>query len=390
MQIQHTENKIARLENNFVFNAHYRLSANEQKIILFLASNIDLNKSDFEKQIVPVVVLDKILNQEGKKWGSLYDRMQEFTHKIIGKHISFRSDFQVDGRRFTGYINWFQSIAPCRNALGEVCLEFEFSNKLKPFLLQLKEYVKISRNDIAPMKSGFSIRAYSILKAYRDKMRQHEAESRYDISLEEFKAVLGVEDKYDSIDNLKRRVLNPIKKEINLNSTSIQIAVKDIKDGRTITGFVFTIKDRKGSDVGTPNVSTDKQQLDIESLSKSQLNAYQKLVDFGVFEGIARHHILPAIGGGGAEGFEDYFIDFAIGHFLQKSKQKNSATFVKWWQNKGFEVGSEDWSIIIEKLAAAKKRLQKEDPRAFENRLVAKKMTNDQFNQWYMETLGKK
>jgi hypothetical protein len=31
MLIQHTENKVARLENKFIFNAHYRLTANEQK-----------------------------------------------------------------------------------------------------------------------------------------------------------------------------------------------------------------------------------------------------------------------------------------------------------------------------------------------------------------------
>ena len=58
MLIQHTENKVARLENKFIFNAHYRLTANEQKIILFLASNIDPTESDFQKQTVPVIVLE--------------------------------------------------------------------------------------------------------------------------------------------------------------------------------------------------------------------------------------------------------------------------------------------------------------------------------------------
>jgi hypothetical protein len=147
MLVQHTENKIARLENKFIFNAHYRLTANEQKIILFLASNIDVTQEDFQKQTIPVVILEKILNQDGKKWGSLYDRMQDFAGRIIGKHISFPTDFEIDGRKFPGFISWFQSIAPCRNSNGEVCLEFEFSNKLKPFLLQLKQYVQLNCAD---------------------------------------------------------------------------------------------------------------------------------------------------------------------------------------------------------------------------------------------------
>lgn len=375
MLIQHTENKIARLENNFVFNAHYRLTANEQKILLFLASNIDLGREDFQKQTVPVVVLEKILNQDGKKWGSLYDRMRDFAERIISKHISFPTDFEIDGHKFPGYVNWFQSIAPCRNNRGEVCLEFEFSNKLKPFLLHLKEYVKLNRIDIAPMKSGFSIRIYSLLKAYRDKMRKHEKESTYLFELEELKSMLGISGKYTALDNFKRRVLNVAKKEINENTT-INIDIKGVRTNRRITHIKFLVTDKKKQNKSI-------EALPLHLLSKAKLNAYQKLVDFGVYESIVFHQIIPDIKGGGLEGFEDYFIQYTLEHFKNKSNQKNPGAFVKWWQNNFFSPGSEDWSKTIEKVNTAKKKLQNKDQIAFDNRMTAKDMSNTAFEEWY-------
>jgi plasmid replication initiation protein len=376
MLIQHTENKVARLENKFIFNAHYRLTANEQKIILFLASNINVTEPDFQKLTVPVVVLEKILNQDGKKWGSLYDRMQDFAGRIIGKHISFPTDFEIDGRKFPGYISWFQSIAPCRNNKGEVCLEFEFSNKLKPFLLQLKEYVKLNRIEIAPMKSGFSIRIYSILKAHRDKMRKHEKESSLTYEIDELKSVLGISGKYSAIDNFKRRVLNVAKKEINSNSSSIDIDIQGIRQNRKITQVKFIIKDR--------NSREEINELpNIDSLSKAKLKAYHELTEFGVHEGIAFYQIIPNIKGGGVAGFEDYFVNYALRHFKSKAKKNNPGTFVKWWQANSFSPGSEDWAKIIENVALAKKKLQKEDTEAYDNRMMSKDMSHIEFKKWY-------
>lgn len=376
MLIQHTEKQIARLENRFIFNAHYRLTANEQKIILFLASNVNLQKEDFQKQTVPVVVLEKILKQNDKKWGSLYDRMQDFASKIISKHISFPTNFEIDGRNFPGYVNWFQSISPCRNAQDEVCLEFEFSNKLKPFLLHLKEYVKLSRIDIAPMKSGFSIRIYSILKAYRDKMRKHETESSYTIEIEEFKSLLGISGKYTAFDNFRRRVLNVAKKEINENSTSINIDFKGIRSARKITHIKYVIRDKEEAVEVISELNTDK-------LSKAKLKAFQLLVEFGVFEGIAYYQVLPEIKGGGVEGFEDYFIEYTLAHFKQKANNPNPATFVTWWQKQFFSIDREDWSKITEQVNAAKKALRQKDMSTFDNRMQAKTMTNAAFEEWY-------
>ena len=59
-----------------------------------------------------------------------------------------------------------------------------------------------------------------------------------------------------------------------------------------------------------------------------------------------------------------------------------ASTFVTWWtKNKIFESG-DVWADILEKLAKHKKQLQAKTPVAFENRIIAKTMTNAQFNEY--------
>ena len=84
------------------------------------------------------------------------------------------------------------------------------------------------------------------------------------------------------------------------------------------------------------------------------------------------------------EGFEDFFIEKAILHFEKNAIQNTTkalkaSTFVTWWtKNKVFESG-DVWADIMEKLVKYKKQMQIKKPVAFENRLIAKTMTNAQF-----------
>ena len=197
--------QIARIENRFIFNARYQLSAREQKIILYLMSNLDpLAQNDFHKQIVSVKELENLLKGEDKKWGGLYKEMNDFSTRIISKYISFDSDFLVGGKPLRGVISWFQSVIPVETENGEVALEFMFSERLKPFLLQLSEYAKIHPLDVAPMKSGFAIRMYQVFKAERDRMRKHTQTNAMVYTLDELKKMLGIEGKYKVLKDFRR------------------------------------------------------------------------------------------------------------------------------------------------------------------------------------------
>jgi plasmid replication initiation protein len=237
--------QIARIENRFIFNARYQLSAREQKIILYLMSNLDPKRQeDFHKQVVPVKELEALLKSDDKKWGGLYKEMNDFSTRIISKYISFDSDFLIDGKPLRGVISWFQSVLPVENEHGEVSLEFMFSERLKPFLLQLSEYAKIHPLDVAPMKSGFAIRMYQVFKAERDRMRRHTQSSTLVYTLDELKNMLGIGGKYKVLKDFRRRVLDVVEREVNTHSPSVQVKYEYIKSKRKVTGVKFLIFDK--------------------------------------------------------------------------------------------------------------------------------------------------
>ena len=125
----------------------------------------------------------------------------------------------------------------------------------------------------------------------------------------------------------------------------------------------------------------------MDVLNRSKKKAFEKLVNFGVFDGIAYKKIIPTIRGSEFEGYEDIFIEKAILHFEKTAiqattKELKASTFVTWWvKNKVFESG-DVWADILEKVVNHKKQLQKTNPTAYENRQLAKTMTNNEFEEY--------
>lgn len=394
---QNITKKIARIENRFIFNARYQLSAREQKIILYLMSNLDpKQQEDFHKQVVPVKELESLLKASDKKWGGLYKEMNDFSVRIISKYISFDSDFLVGGKPLKGVISWFQSVIPVENEHGEVSLEFMFSERLKPFLLQLSEYAKIHPLDVAPMKSGFAIRMYQVFKAERDRMRKHTQSSTLVYTLDELKNMLGIGGKYKVLKDFRRRVLDVVEREVNTHSPSVQVKYEYIKSNRRVTGVKFLIFDKAKSKtqpaIGGETNQYAPSEKEVEALSYAKHKAYETLVKFGVFEGIAYKQIVPNIKGGEVEGFEDYFVKHALAHFKrwarnQPNKAIGAATFVSWWtEKKVFDQENDVFWKIVEKINQDKKKL---DQITFDNRMEAKKMTKKEFIDWYKGTQKK-
>jgi hypothetical protein len=385
-------NLIARIENRFVFHAQYQLSAREQKVILFLIANMDPKKqSRFHEQVIPVKELEYILkNDDEAKWGGLYQEMREFTKRIRNKGIEFDTDIEIDGKKFPGYVNWFQSVEPIKLDSGEVAISFLFSEKLKPFLIDLNEYARINYLEAAPLKSSYAIRMFQIFKAARGRMQKHEEVSTMEYEVEQLKSVLGIPGKYEDFRNFRRRVLDVILEEINEHTNIILQPIRFKRGGRVITKVVFKFGDKQPVPSGLPKgrqPEAEPTPADLGKLTKSQLLAFEKLKDFGVKAGIALWQILPRITGSEFSGFEDLYFEEAIGFFSSKTKQKTqpgmAGAFVKWFlELKVFEQGDQ-FSVIVERMQARKKKLQTEKGgTAWDNRLVARSMTAKEFDAW--------
>lgn len=246
MEVTSVKNNIARIENIFIEKAQYKLGLREQKVILYLIANTNPKDNEFSEFIISVKELESILKSDGKKWGGIYKEMHRFCHDIMSKKIVFPSDILIENKPIKGFINWFHKIAPEKNKAGEVCLKFCFSPSLKPFLLQLKQYARINRIEIAQMRSSHSIRLFQIFKAVKEKQKRYKDVVSITYEVNELKKILGLYDhktetyKYVDIRNLKKKVISFAKKEIN-SQTSIYIDPIYLKKGRNITHIRFDV-----------------------------------------------------------------------------------------------------------------------------------------------------
>jgi plasmid replication initiation protein len=276
-------NKIARIENFFIENAQYLLNAREQKIILHLAANLDLDKDDFHEQIIPVKDLEQMLKQTQSKWGGIYTEMSDFAERIVGKKIKFPTDILLNGQALPGFVTWFSGIAPCYNEADEVCLKFRFNPDLKPFLLKLNQYVRINLTEISKLNSFYSLRLYQIFKANLAKRRSYVKIISKTYPIGELREILGAKNKYDEFKYFKRDILVKAVEEIN-EFTQIYVKYEAKRTRRKVTHIEFIFCEKEDHNEFKQLSFLDDNYVSPEIRTDSQKRARSKAFNFEDFK----------------------------------------------------------------------------------------------------------
>jgi plasmid replication initiation protein len=372
---------IARIDNTFVYNARYQLSAREAKVMLYLISKIDpIKQSQLNEQTISVKELEAILKGDGKKWGGLYEEMRTFQDRMMGRTITMPTDIEIDGKSFPGKMNWFQYIAPVRMDDGTIGMRFLFSQPLQPALLNLKEYVGVELLEVIPLKSSFSIRMFQIFRAHRNRLAKYQKKSHLRYELEELKSLLGVDSKYEDYGNLKKRVLQPLEAEIS-EHTSIKVTWKGIKKGRNVEEIEFEFWD-KSTRTTSPQQKDLFDGLKFEEMTYAQTKGFDRLVAYGVQDNIAIE-MVGRVEASEMIGFEDWYFEEVIKIFESKTQQveedAKAGTIVNWFLKKKIFAQDDHFATIMERLNVRKKELQTKSPESWDNRLLAKTITAQAF-----------
>jgi len=367
------ERRIVKIENNFIFQQNYKMPALEQKVMLCLISSVDTKAEKFYEKLIPVTDIQAMLTTGSTvKWGSFYERLENLTKRLFDSGVVLESELIKEVKRRRSF---FEIIEPAKDKGGALCIRFVFSRWMEPHLLNLKKYVQFQLSEVVPMKSGHSIRIYMMLRAYRESKRAFEKVSRKSYQIDELQKKLLLHDKYTGKygpTNFQKKVVDRAVEEINTCSPTIFVTYDKLKTGRKFTGFEFAIFDVPRKD----NVS----EHDIGKLTRAELKAYEGLVAFGVFPGIVYHRLLPEIKSGLSDGFEDVFVNLLIQYIKDKAKIKTPGTLVKWLLNPSAKGKEQTYLIKIgEQVRAHAKKLEKEKPENFYNRMEAKGMTNSEF-----------
>lgn len=217
------KNKLV-IKSNKLIEARYQLSLNEQKIILYAVSKLDTTKDKFNILEIQTREFIELLNTSQFR----YVEIRELVSNLMSKQIRI----ETDKRDLVA--NWVSSIDYIKDT---GLIELEFSEKLIPYLLQLKEqFTRYQLENILYLKNKHSIRIYELLKQYQ-KIGKRE------FTVDELKKILMLEGKYEQFRDFNKSVLKQTMEEIN-EFTDLNIDIKYIKQGRKVVSIKYIIESK--------------------------------------------------------------------------------------------------------------------------------------------------
>ena len=147
--------------------------------------------------------------------------------------------------RFFGYTNaegdrvkmrWLNKVI---YKAGQGGTELYFTDEVLLLLREfdaLNPYTKYKKEVVLRLKKDYSLDLYHLAK-------KHQTMGGFQITLNELFEQLGLPESYQDLSNLKKRVIKPSLDEITAN-TDIDLSYENIKKGRSVVGFKFTVKEK--------------------------------------------------------------------------------------------------------------------------------------------------
>jgi len=213
--------------NKLIQRSRYELSAQEQKIILYLITKIKPEDTELELYEFNIKDFCEVcgINTSGKNYILLKEIIFELTSKIIRVTLE-NGDETV--------VRWIER--PFINHRSGI-IKIKLDELMRPYLLQLQEhFTQYNLYYTLAMKGKYSIRIYELLKSY-------EYLSECTFGLEELKKMLSAE-KYEMYKDFRVNVLDMAIKEIN-DFGDISVTYTIEKSGRKVDKINFKITPKK-------------------------------------------------------------------------------------------------------------------------------------------------
>lgn len=215
---------------NAVVDARYSLSVAEQRLILWLAAQIEREDDALDYRTIGVLEMQELAGGDGSNnGGNVYKRLEAVCDKLQSRVLHV----QLEEGRIREKINWLHKI---RYNDGEGTITLRFHDDLKPALLQIKTlFARIPLKTVFRLQGGYAIRWYEMVKA-------KEYLGTFSMSVEELRAWLGVEEhELPSVKNLRKRAIDVSRAELD-KKADLSFTYTPTKVGRRITGWTFKVK----------------------------------------------------------------------------------------------------------------------------------------------------
>jgi len=217
--------EIVRIHNNFI-NAIFHLSIDAKKLLLIIwlhANEDGKNIKIYRQDIIDKIGID------------LKNLKNEHREKIIDELM--KSIVTIRDADNPSNFTKIQLVYKTRYENG--ILYTNIDEELLKYIKEAQEklFTRFKIQNIKPLNSIYAIRLYLLAKQFEDTGWRI-------MSIDELKRIVGIENKYKKITDLKRRVLEVAKKQINKN-TDIEIDYELIKEKKKFTQIKIIVKKKE-------------------------------------------------------------------------------------------------------------------------------------------------
>ena len=222
-----------RKANELIQKSRFSLSLQQQKIVLYLISQINPWDEDFKLYELPVTEFCRVVGIDSHLGGRDYKQLKDSLLDLINKAVWIDLN---DNESLT--VSWLEK-AYFNKKSGLIRIRLD--NDMKPFLLHLKQnFTSYELIYTLGFKSKYTLRLYELIKS----IHFHELEAYKRIyKLEELKLLMDCDKLYNDFRDFKKRALDVAVNEIN-SSSDKNLSYTQITQGRKVVAIEFSISSK--------------------------------------------------------------------------------------------------------------------------------------------------
>ena len=248
---------------NRVVECYRSMSLDEKRLFIMatpLARTTKISSND------PIFISSSEFSKEcGIDLSTAYTALELASERLFTRFFGYTAE---NGDRVK--MRWLNKVI---YKAGQGGSELYFSDEVLLLLREfdaLNPYTKYKKEVVLRLKKDYSLDFYHLAK-------KHQAMGGFQISLDELFQQLGLPESYRTrMNNLKYRVIEPSLNEITAN-TDIDLSYENVKRGRSVVGFKFTVKEKPKPKV--IETGRDKNTIDMFcKLTDAQVQKYSSIL----------------------------------------------------------------------------------------------------------------
>lgn len=223
--------------------SRYDLTEHETKLILCCVSLLDPTlKTPTREQRTVIFSCSEYAKMLGITLQNAWGRLNLATADLFKRYIEIIYPTGSISKRMFNWVNYAEFNR------DDQTLKLVFSEDIIPYLFQLNKFIKYNLEHVKAFENKYSMRVYEWL--LKELTQRKVYKGSVEISIDEFKFMLMIEDKYKLYKILNRDVLSKVLKDINTYS-NMKLIID--KKGRPADTLIFQVElDKKINLEGCP------------------------------------------------------------------------------------------------------------------------------------------